>query len=1634
MDKRNQTEKSYETGNISASIKLTDGRLKLSQEILHMGRGNYRIGVSYVYRSNIDYPVDYGINTALGGGWKLNVEQYMVYKPAENKYIYIDGAGYENELVYYKTENNNDYYYDIEGLGLVYSTGERRLSETFRNSQNTCYKIFNEIGQLIQETTSTNTRAFLYGSNGKLLEIYDEQKNYRKLKFYYDETSGRLIRINHIKETTDEQVNDIKSVEFNYYNNNLQVITTTSRGRRKPIAIFDYDNQQTSRINVVSDNYGKSVLGFEHYEISNGEIGVCCVVKGNCENTVVTNYNETDSIYSKSDHFGSSDDFGSIAYCGESNCGEKLSYNAPPNLSYRFSNVMQEKWDNFFYESDPDCGYIVRTVVQNERGICTEYNFNAKGQAVSSFEIKYEDIQNPWGQKYTLSRARGISLLDKSIYRNEQGQVRIYDSAFTLSDSGGINNSLTLYSDYMPITLNFDNSYMFKPWYLSSAWMFNNEKVTEYMLTMWLKLVEQTDEDKYIVGKVNYELNDEIKSVDIFGLLDYSAYNAWQNVSLQFQLPENARFNSIELNVNGPTENCIKFELSDIRIAHYIQYDVKVGDMSLSKQEEFDYTIAATDSSTSDTDTWGYLSTDFYITENDLLLTAKNMCLSPNKFDLICCNGTKRIANVKRFGLPDENNNVTYLAIDSDGEANFKRKVVYPTGSKVSTTEYILSSTGTEVRLTEKTYIGNSKDPNAQITKNGLDQIVEEVDAYGVKTTYEYTNGNLNKIAVENANGAEIISKTYTYDLETNGTKEYLQQSVEGGVTTDYEYNTDAGVVKSKTVGGAASNALKTENEYSAYYDKVSKVTEKNGNNVLRKHNFIYGSNGKIKEINVGGECAYGFEYDMYGNVVKYYSRNLANGTTKVMLEKEYKYFPDEYDVGYNEYEKQEALKYTKDGVEKRITAYSDKYGRTTKVQDENGQETTYTYQQFGDVINADYYQNFEGSPSLAKVTVMHDPYEQRDYTYTYDVENELSSYTAEAVPEKGFGKVTVTSLGENKTRYDFDSIKVLGNSQATSMGKTSEIQYESKAKNPNSNKQPRIKKTIDKGLAFDSDENTYEYNYSYDEIGRLSTITNANRTQNITYNNAKNLPTEIKHSAIIIFSGVQEKTYRNTYDEKGNITSVKDLLYNIGFDDENSINNEVKYTYNPLGQITSEQHLYTKNIDGEVEEFDNTNYYCYNNKNLLTRIETTEGTPIKRFTYNAYGNVLQYISGTGSNQKLYSHTYDDMGNVTKISHAGQHTILQYGRRNLLTSYGDIQYEYNSRGVRIAKESNGARTVYINDGEKLLGEQRYKADGTWDERITYYNDALGVCGMRYNKDGDSANYVYLRDLQGNVRQILNAIGIVVANYFYDTWGNCTVTDEYGEEITDMSHIGHKNPYRWKSYYYDVDTGLYLIGSRYYNPETGRFLQSMDIAAIDENSISELIGYVNSNRYTATLAYNGFKYAVSSADTVALSLNRVLENNPLAVVSTMLYNIADVSTTLLTLEQGMLLHDYLSKIHGNPPKLKFFTKSLSNVRKLNYLGLGIDIAASMFEIASDYISTSDESRMFAMVVYEASGIALGIIIGNKLAALLGGPIGALAYTGIVILLDVILGDVLDKFQDKIVNAIDNFFEKVIDKIF
>lgn len=53
----------------------------------------------------------------------------------------------------------------------------------------------------------------------------------------------------------------------------------------------------------------------------------------------------------------------------------------------------------------------------------------------------------------------------------------------------------------------------------------------------------------------------------------------------------------------------------------------------------------------------------------------------------------------------------------------------------------------------------------------------------------------------------------------------------------------------------------------------------------------------------------------------------------------------------------------------------------------------------------------------------------------------------------------------------------------------------------------------------------------------------------------------------------------------------------------------------------------------------------------------------------------------------------------------------------------------------------------------------------------------------------------------------------------------SVTDANGNVITDMTDVAHKNPIRYRGYYYDTETGLYYVSSRYYDPETCRFINA-----------------------------------------------------------------------------------------------------------------------------------------------------------------------------------------------------------------
>ena len=89
--------------------------------------------------------------------------------------------------------------------------------------------------------------------------------------------------------------------------------------------------------------------------------------------------------------------------------------------------------------------------------------------------------------------------------------------------------------------------------------------------------------------------------------------------------------------------------------------------------------------------------------------------------------------------------------------------------------------------------------------------------------------------------------------------------------------------------------------------------------------------------------------------------------------------------------------------------------------------------------------------------------------------------------------------------------------------------------------------------------------------------------------------------------------------------------------------------------------------------------------------------------------------------------------------------------------------------------------------------------------------------------------------------ILDSSGEIVVEYSYDAWGNHTIK-AYNKTIANA------NPFRYRSYFYDTDTGLYYLKTRYYDPEVGRFLNMDAVDYADPLTLGglNLYAYCNNN--------------------------------------------------------------------------------------------------------------------------------------------------------------------------------------------
>ena len=287
-------------------------------------------------------------------------------------------------------------------------------------------------------------------------------------------------------------------------------------------------------------------------------------------------------------------------------------------------------------------------------------------------------------------------------------------------------------------------------------------------------------------------------------------------------------------------------------------------------------------------------------------------------------------------------------------------------------------------------------------------------------------------------------------------------------------------------------------------------------------------------------------------------------------------------------------------------------------------------------------------------------------------------------------------------------------------------------------------------------------------------------------------------------------------YVTKQSEDSKDDSSVSAGNDsDDTEVDNYVDY------EVLSESVDKTKPYMQTSSEYDSTGNYVTS--------ETNEQGSTTQYAYDANGNPLTYRDGMSMTWK--------------------------NSRQLATfTNGDtsISYGYDSDSVRTNKTVNGVKYTYAY----LKGQLMYETRG--DAKFYYSYDANGILyNVRYTltDGGTEYSYYYTHNSRGDIVGIYNGAGELKAHYEYDAWGNViSITDNNGNAITNPNHVGNLNPFRYRGYYQDTETGLYYLMSRYYDAVTHRFINAD--------------GYFQSG--TAILDGNTFAYCgnnpVSRADT------------------------------------------------------------------------------------------------------------------------------------------------------------------------
>ena len=678
------------------------------------------------------------------------------------------------------------------------------------------------------------------------------------------------------------------------------------------------------------------------------------------------------------------------------------------------------------------------------------------------------------------------------------------------------------------------------------------------------------------------------------------------------------------------------------------------------------------------------------------------------------------------------------------------------------------------------------KDNAMSYTYDKDGKVISVVDNSKKQSTMEYKNSDLTKNI-----DAKGYAYEYTYDDNHNVTK------IESQTHMNYNYTYAKGLATSLEVkcGSKVTDVgiLKSEVTYDSN-GLLSSATDQDGNKVEYKYD---GNKGTLTQttdkLDSKNPVVTDYTYDSNTDQIKSVKQSDSNG--------------NEYSIAYSYSSKSKLLeKISRDGTDYSIQY--DEFGNKidSKVGSQSlasysyganngpilsstygtGQNVSYAYDEFGNVETRKYNGKtaFNWYSDRGGNIIRENDYLNKRLTdFTYDTTGRLVRQTV------ADSSVTGSS---NKLLFGFEYSYDLNNNITQVVTKTTDKTVK--------NKFTFVEDNLLKTFALSTGK---KVDYTYDGLNRLtktSLTTSADKPIDTTYTYFASKRGSGYTTTKLKSETINGEKYEYKYDARSNITDVtKDgvLQYHYGYDMMNQLvsvddklNGKVyNYTYDAGGNLISET---VTDSNGTTS-----NAYEYNNSN--------------------WGDVLTSYNGQ-------SITYDEIGNPLTYRD-GMSMTWKNGRQLATLTNGDtsISYGYDSGSVRTTKTVNGVKYTYAY----LNGQLMYETRG--DAKFYYSYDANGILyNVRYTltDGGTEYSYYYTHNSRGDIIGIYNGAGELKAHYEYDAWGNViSITDNNGNAITNPNHIGNLNPFRYRGYYYDTESGFYYLMSRYYDPVTHRFINA-----------------------------------------------------------------------------------------------------------------------------------------------------------------------------------------------------------------